>query len=186
MVVTASTDSSAQKTVIRIPVPNESVHQQSLASAPPITDVSADVAKVQPIVVLPAAKVQQVATTAASAPVPQSRPLPVQASPTDISPAVAKVQPVSASPVAKAPQVSEAPVMKVQPALPTATVASVPQSPVRVQAQQAQQPQPVARPVVSNSPAPVATVSQTQPQYAAPLSLGEYARRLREKKQRQQ
>lgn len=53
---------------------------------------------------------------------------------------------------------------------------------------QAPQPQPatMARPVVSSSPMAVAAVAQTQPQQAAPLSLGEYARRLREKKQHQQ
>ena len=49
------------------------------------------------------------------------------------------------------------------------------------------QPAATARPVVSSYSAPAAAVPQAQPQQnAAPLSLGEYARRLREKKQHQQ
>ena len=191
MVVTASSETAAQQTVIRIPIQSELVPQQPVA--PPVAIVPPVVATVPPINELPVMKVQPLAAAPPIAVV-----APVVKAPPINEPPVVKVQPVAAAPpvavvapvVAKALPVSEPPVVKVQPVATAAVVSAVPQShPVQVQAQKTQPPRPqpaAAHPTVSSSPAPAPTVAQTQPQYAAPLSLGEYARRLREKKQRQQ
>jgi hypothetical protein len=97
----------------------------------------------------------------------------------------AKAQPVSAMAKAKIQPAIAPPAVKVQPAVVAAVVVtpSAPSRPVQTQAQVQAPPAPaiVARGAASSAPA----TAYAQPQQAAPLSLGEYARKLREQKKQQ-
>ena len=132
---------------------------------------------------------------------PVVRPLPVVQATTESQ--VVRQQPAVAAVVVAQPAAAPAPtVAQFQPSVvnPTAVLSQSHAVQVQAAAQtQAPQPQPapIARPVVSSysapavssystTPAPVAQAQQLQVQQAAPLSLGEYARRLREKKQQKQ
>jgi len=79
-----------------------------------------------------------------------------------------------------------APAPKPEPVATAAVIAAPP--PVKTPAIQPR-PQPVptpTQPVAAAQPRPAPQVAQSQPETSQPISLGEYARRLREKKQQQQ
>ena len=167
------------------PVPSPTSDTQTASTQPTIMTVSSE---------------GTVTTTVAAAPPvvePVVRPLPVVQAETESrvvqqQPAVAAV--VVAQP-APAPAVAQFQPSVVNPAAVLSQSHAVQAQPVQTQAPQPQ-PAPIARPVVSSYAAPAASSysttpapvvrAQPEPQQAAPLSLGEYARRLREKKQHQQ
>jgi len=113
-------------------------------------------------------------------------PAPSQFSIAPVPPLEAKVQPIPATVETKVQPAVAPPAVRVQPAVVAAVVAPIaPSRPVPTQPVQAQsRPAMAAVPAVTS--APVTAFAQAEPAQAAPMSLGEYARRLREKKQRQQ
>lgn len=104
----------------------------------------------------------------AAQPIEQVKPIPIQ------QPIVAAVAP------------TPAPAPKPQPVVTAAVISAPP--PRQTQAiQPTPQPAPTPAPrVAAVTPRPVPQVAESQPDSSQPISLGEYARRLREKKQQQQ
>jgi opacity protein-like surface antigen len=89
--------------------------------------------------------------------------------------AVAAAAAVTPTPAPKPERVSTMAVISNPPAKQTPTIQPTPQPvPTRTQ------------PVAAAQPRPLPQVAQSQPETSQPISLGEYARRLREKKQQQQ
>lgn len=183
MIVTAAPNvetASRPTPVVKI-TESQVVHQQpAVADAPkpvPATTVVTAAPNVEP-----PARPQPAVPAATENQVIHQQPV-VAAAPKPATPVVAQFQPSTAvTPTTLAPGLSQiAPTQaktQIQSAIPTPTVAVVaPSRPTPVQTSPAQAAT-APRPSVSSTPANTYTVAPTQP-----LSLGEYARKLREKKQ---
>ena len=186
------------------PVPSPTTDTQTASAEPVVVTAPASAAPVTTMVATAPAPSVEPAPAPRVEPAPAPRPQPVIQAATESQPVhqqtvvasqpvVAPSQPTTPPTVAQfqpsvvnpAAVLSQSRAAQAQPPLQTQAPAQT-QAPVQTQAPQAQ-PAATARPVVSSYSAPAAAVPQAQPQQsAAPLSLGEYARRLREKKQHQQ
>lgn len=164
------------------PAPSPTSDTQTASVSPTSTTISSE-GTVTTVVATPPPAVE-----------PVVRPLPVVQATTESQ--VVHQQPAVAAVVIAPPATAPVPaVAQFQPSVvnPTAVLSQSRAAQVQPPAQTHAQPAPIARPVVSSYSAPAvssysttpAPVAQAQPQVqqAAPLSLGEYARRLREKKQ---
>src|SRR5437868_2013531 len=186
------------------PVPSPTTDTQTASAEPVVVTAPASAAPVTTMVATAPAPSVEPAPAPRVEPAPAPRPQPVIQAATESQPVhqqtvvasqpvVAPSQPTTPPTVAQfqpsvvnpAAVLSQSRAAQAQPPLQTQAPAQT-QAPVQTQAPQAQ-PAATARPVVSSYSAPAAAVPQAQPQQsAAPLSLGEYARRLHEKKQHQQ
>lgn len=136
--------------------------------------------------------------TVKTAPLP-SQPAPEQVASIQPAPIVHRevvTQPITEAPkpiqnqqpivATAAPAPTPAPAPKPQPVVTSAIVSTPPPVPTAA-SQLKPQPVPPAQPAAAlSTPPPVNQVAQSEPQPSQPISLGEYARRLREKKQQQQ
>lgn len=153
---------------------NTSTESATVTTTPePAQPAAAQVASVQPapVVQTPFVRTEAPMITAevVAQPIEQVKPIPTP-------------QPV----IAVAPAATPAPLPKPEPVV-TATVIST-ASPTQTPAIQ-RTPQVVptpTQPVAAAQPRPAPPVAQPQPENSQPISLGEYARRLREKKQQHQ
>lgn len=101
---------------------------------------------------------------------------------------IEQVKPIpTPQPVIAVAPATPAPLPKPEPVVTATVISTAP--PTRPPAIQQPTPQPVptpTQPVAAAQPRPAPPVAQSQPENSQPISLGEYARRLREKKQQHQ